>query len=117
MNKKQIEGRNGEINATEYLSKIGYKILCNNFRCMQGEIDIIAKDKNELVFVEVKTRKNKKYGEAREAVDIRKQNHILNAAKYYLYKNKLEGVNIRIDVIEVYVKDKQNIINHIKQAI
>lgn len=117
MNEKQIEGKNGEINATEYLTKIGYKILCNNFRCLQGEIDIIAKDKNELVFVEVKTRKSKKYGEAREAVDIRKQKHILNTAKYYLYKNKLEGENIRIDVIEVYVRNGGNVINHIKQAI
>lgn len=117
MNEKQIEGKTGENVATKYLENQGYKIICNNFRCMQGEIDIIAKDKNELVFVEVKTRKSKMYGEAREAVDRNKQKHILEATKYYLYKNRKENNFVRIDVIEVYIKKNKFTINHIKQAI
>ena len=108
MNQKQLEGKFGEVKAQEYLEKLGYTIICKNFRCMQGEIDIIAKDEKELVFIEVKTRKDTKYGEAREAVDTKKQKHIYEAAKYYLYKNKLEEAYVRIDVIEVYVINRQN---------
>ncbi len=57
------------------------------------------------------------YGEARDAVDKQKQEHILAAAKYYLYKNKLESAFVRIDVIEVYFRNGENVINHIKQVI
>lgn len=116
MNEKQLEGKMGEEEATRYLENEGYKIICNNFRCMQGEIDIIARDKKELVFIEVKTRTNKKYGEAREAVDKAKQKHICKAARYFLYKYKLESVFVRLDVIEVYLRNGRFIINHIKQA-
>lgn len=114
---KQIEGRSGERLASKYLEKIGYKIICNNFRCTQGEIDIIAKDKDEIVFVEVKTRSSTKFGEAREAVDQRKQKHIINAAKYYLYKTGKESAKVRIDVIEVYLFGEVAKINHIIQAV
>lgn len=117
MNKKQIEGKFGEDKATKYLEGLGYEIICNNFRCMQGEIDIIAKDGRELVFIEVKTRTSKKYGEAKEAVHKNKQKHVLNAIKYYLYKNNLEDAMVRIDVIEVYLRKGITIINHIRQAI
>ncbi len=117
MNQKQLEGKLGENEATKYLEDLGYEIICNNFSCMQGEIDIIAKDGRELVFVEVKTRTSKKYGEAKEAVNKNKQMHIKNAVKYYLYKNKLENALVRIDVIEVYLKKEVIIINHIKQAV
>lgn len=117
MNTKQLEGKIGEIEATKYLENLEYEILCNNFRCMQGEIDIIAKDGREIVFIEVKTRTSTKFGEAREAVDKNKQKHILNAAKYYLYKNNLQDNFTRVDVIEVYIKDDIKIINHLKQVI
>ncbi len=117
MNTKQLEGRTGEIEATKYLENLEYQILCNNFRCIQGEIDIIAKDGREIVFIEVKTRTSTKFGEGREAVDKNKQKHILNAAKYYLYKNNLEDSFTRIDVIEVYIKNDIKIINHLKQVI
>lgn len=70
---KQQRGKIGEDMATEYLNKKGYKILERNFECRQGEIDIIALDKDEIVFVEVKTRTSKKYGLAAEAVDENKK--------------------------------------------
>lgn len=117
MNEKQVKGKEGEIIATKYLAHLGYKIICNNFRCMQGEIDIIAKDKNEIVFIEVKTRENRRYGEARDAVNEKKQKHIKDAIKYYLYKNKMEDAFIRVDVIEVYMKHGSYFLNHIKQII
>lgn len=65
---KQTEGKIGEDAAVYYLHREGYTIICRNFRCIQGEIDIIAKDENYIVFVEVKTRTSTRYGEAMEAV-------------------------------------------------
>ena len=88
-------GRIGEETATRYLEKQGYQIIQRNFSCKQGEIDIIAKDKNEYVFIEVKTRQNRHYGMPCEAVDERKQKHIWNATKYYLHLHKLENEYIR----------------------
>lgn len=108
MNQKQIEGKNGEKIATTYLETLGYKIICKNFRCLQGEIDIIAKDNETVVFVEVKTRTSLKYGEAKEAVNEIKQKHICRAIEYYLYKNRLEDVFVRIDVIEIYIINRRN---------
>lgn len=113
MYERHILGKIGEEIGTQYLIKNGYRIIIRNFRCRQGEIDIIAQDKNEMVFIEVKTRKNTNYGYPIDAVDKRKQKHILNASKYYIYINKLEERNIRFDVIEIYKKDKFYI-NHIK---
>ena len=85
---KQVTGKLGEDLATKYLEKIGYKIVARNFRCRQGEIDIIARSTEELVFVEVKTRTNLSYGSPAEAVDFTKQKHMEKVAKYYLYKNR-----------------------------
>ncbi len=103
MTTKQREGCFGENESTEYLIRHGYKIIERNFSCKQGEIDIIAKDKEYLVFIEVKTRSSIKYGEAKEAVDKEKQKHIYNSAMYYLYKNRMEDALTRVDVIEVYI--------------
>ncbi len=115
MNQKQLEGKFGEVKAQEYLERQGYTIICRNFRCFQGEIDIIAKDSRNIIFVEVKTRTSFRHGEAKEAVDENKQNHIYRAAEYFLYKNKLEEEYVRIDVIEVYFINGKIRINHIKQ--
>ena len=110
-------GKIGEDKATEYLEKLGYKIIERNFVAKQGEIDIIAIDKQELVFIEVKTRTNLLYGLPVDAVDERKQNHLTRAIKYYIYRNHLENEFIRIDVIEVYLSGDNFKINHIKQFI
>lgn len=108
MNQKQIEGKIGEIEAAIYLKKQGYTIVCMNFKCMKGEIDIIAEKNDTLIFIEVKTRTSQKYGEAREAVDNRKQKHIYEAARYFLYKTKMEEAYTRIDVIEIYLYNRTN---------
>ncbi len=107
MNNRQIEGKFGEIEAIKYLKEQGCTIICKNFKCMQGEIDIIAKDEEEIVFVEVKTRTGIEYGEAMEAVDKKKQKHIYKTAEYYLYKNKIENAKTRIDVIEIYLYNRK----------
>lgn len=68
-------GRIGENIIADYITKLGYKVVERNFECNQGEIDIIAKDKEELVFIEVKTRTDISYGEASEAVTNTKKRH------------------------------------------
>lgn len=108
-------GKEGEEYASKYLQEQGYTIIQRNFECKQGEIDIIAKDKEEYVFIEVKTRQNFHYGMPSEAVTEKKKKHIWNATKYYLYSHKLENEFIRFDVIEVYKKKNKFYINHIKQ--
>ena len=110
-------GKIGEEIVSKYLEKNNYKILLRNFRCKQGEIDIIAKEGQEYVFIEVKTRTNIFYGLPKEAVNGNKKSHIYRAVEYFVYMNKLENVSIRIDVIEVYKNEKKFIVNHIKHAI
>ena len=109
----------GENLVCKYLEENNYKVIKRNFLCRQGEIDIIAKDENkkELVFIEVKTRSNFKYGNPIEAVDKNKQNHLKLAIRYYIYKNKIKNTAIRIDVVEVYLRNKDYEINHIKQVL
>lgn len=117
MNNNQEIGKLGEDLATKYLQKIGYIIIDRNFRCKQGEIDIIAKYKQEIIFIEVKTRTNLNYGKPAEAVTQVKQKHIEKAAKYYIYINNLYHSFIRADIIEVYIKKEKYKINHIKQVL
>ena len=82
--------------------------------CKQGEIDLIAKDKDEYGFIEVKTRSNLCYGKPREAVDNYKKNHIYKSTKYYLHINKMDTVLVRFDVIEVYLAEKKFKLKHLK---
>lgn len=113
----QKVGRFGEDEAVKYLEQKGYKILERNFSCKRGEIDIIALDKDEIVFIEIKARISLKYGLPSEAVTKNKLKHIYKTAEYYLYTRNLLNENTRIDVIEVYIKNKQVIINHLKQVV
>ena len=117
MYQRHETGRIGEDISAKYLQQIGYQIIERNFECKQGEIDIIAIDKEELVFVEVKTRTGEVYGKPKEAVDKTKKKHIYKSAEYYIYLKHLENKLIRIDVIEVYKRKEKYLLNHIKQAI
>ena len=115
---KQKRGKKGENLACKYLQKHQYTIIDRNFRCRQGEIDIIACDEQakELVFFEVKTRTSLRYGRPSESIQKLKQNHIISVTKYYIYKNKIKDIPIRFDVIEVFLSNSNYKINHIKQA-
>ena len=88
--------------ACEYLIQHGYQILHRNFRCRQGEIDMIARDKGYLVFIEVKYRRNEREGDPAEAVDARKQARILRTARYYMTRYCIsEDTPCRFDVVAV----------------
>ena len=99
----KITGQCGEDAAVEFLKKKKYKIIERNYKNRIGEIDIIAKTKTDLVFIEVKTRSSDKFGTPAEAVTYYKKQKIVNTAKYYLLKNPTE-LNISFDVVEVYGK-------------
>lgn len=115
MNRNQEIGKLGEDLAEEYLRNKEYKILQRNYRCRQGEMDIIAKDKEEIVFIEVKTRTTVNFGRPAEAVNYIKREHLQTIARYYLYTNKITKIAIRFDVVEIYLLPKGYSINHIKQ--
>ena len=117
MYQKHVIGKFGEDEATKYLEQKGYKILDRNFSCKRGEIDIVALDKAQIVFIEIKSRTNKEYGLPSEAVTKKKIEHILKTAEYYLYVRNLQKEAVRIDVIEVYIENMQIKINHLKQVI
>lgn len=112
MNKRALGTQYEEITA-EYLTQQGAQILERNFRCRQGEIDLIIKDGAYLVFVEVKYRSSLKNGDPAEAVTSVKQERIRTAARYYLYQNRYgEDTPCRFDVIRILRGE----INWIKNA-
>lgn len=113
MNNKE-KGYLGEQIALNYLLKKGANILNRNYRIKSGEIDIIAKFNNELVFIEVKSRTSIKFGYPSEAVNYKKKKKIYNVAQHYILVNNLYNIPIRFDVIEIYFNDKK--INHIINA-
>jgi putative endonuclease len=103
-------GKYGEFLARERLKSLGYKIIENNYTCKLGEIDLIAKDDDVLVFVEVKTRRNTSLGEAKDAVNAKKQRQISKVALYYMQSKNLIGAKARFDVAAVIlVNGKKNI--------
>lgn len=110
-------GRDGEDRAAAYLKRKGYSIVDRNYKSRFGEIDIIAKDKSFIVFVEVKARKNSENGEAKEFVNYSKQNRIRNTALMWLAANECD-LQPRFDVIEIYTAPAlfQNKLNHIENA-
>lgn len=96
------KGEYYEERAARYLKEQGKEILCRNFRCRQGEIDLIAKDKETIIFVEVKYRKNGNTGHPLEAVTLAKQKKITMSAAYYLLREYgRTDVPCRFDVIGI----------------
>ena len=98
---RQGLGRTGERLAAEELSRQGYHILEKNFRCSYGEIDLVAEDEQDLIFVEVKTRRGSAFGLPEEAVTLRKQQKIIQVASYYLDLHACSQRSWRIDVVAV----------------
>lgn len=101
MNKRQTGSRYEE-EAAAYLTAQGYRVLERNYRCRQGEIDLICRHGRYLVFLEVKYRARETMGSPGEAVDSRKQERIRKSAAYYLYSHRLpEDTPCRFDVVGI----------------
>lgn len=120
MNRKQKIGKKGEEKACSYLKRHGYELLDRNYHMRGGELDIIAKDGEELVFVEVKTRTDQQFGMPAEAVTKLKQQHLIHAARHYIHQKHLYDLAARFDVIEVLIHETNLFhkitVNHIKNA-
>ena len=108
-------GKKGEELAVQFLTEKGYEILERNWRNNHKEIDIIAKDGEELVIVEVKTRRNGDYGEPDAAVTHQKQTRLIYAANAYIFTNHL-NCNTRFDIISIIYNDDNPEIEHIEDA-
>ena len=115
MSKHNELGLKGEILALEFLEKKGFTILEINWRFSHIEVDIIAKQRNTLVFVEVKTRFGDQFGFPEEAVDIPKQKNLAKAAEEYLEQKNLD-MDVRFDVISINFKNQPPKIYYIQDA-
>lgn len=98
---RRLLGRWGEEQAAKYLKRRGYAVLGMNYGCRFGEIDIIARKRGFIVFVEVKLRKDAAFAQAREFVTRAKQERVIAAAELWLSQNETE-LQPRFDVIEIY---------------
>lgn len=114
--KKRELGRQGEELAVSYLKKKGYRILDQNYYTRYGELDIVCRKANQLVFVEVKTRRNTSYGSPEEAITPRKIQHLKRAAAVYLESVNPSFHEVRFDVIAIILEEGQEKINHIEYA-
>ena len=97
-------GAAGETQAANYLVKIGYQVLIRNFRYSRGEVDIIAQDGDEIVFVEVKSRSTRSFAHPSHAVTQRKVNQVIRAGVQYLKQNHLPNP-FRLDIISILPGD------------
>ncbi len=109
-------GQEGETVAVRHLKKCGYKILERNYRNKIGEIDIIAKDRDTIVFVEVKTRRNDHFGGPKWAVTYRKQQKISMVALAYLKELRMSDRKARFDVVTVVEHQLKPAVEIIKNA-
>lgn len=109
-------GRCGEEAAALYLSAQGYSIVARNLRTPVGEIDILAKKANVLIFIEVKTRRSLAFGSPLEAVGPRKQRQIIRAAQWYLSDSPYRSLQPRFDVIAILYLPAGPKIEHIVNA-
>ncbi len=117
MTKERIElGKLGEDLAYKKIKGLGYKNIIRNYRCGLGEIDLIAKDGDTLVFIETKTRKGRSTGYAKEAVNGRKKRQLSKVALAYMKANNCYGMRARFDVIAVSIEGNNTRIELVKNA-
>jgi putative endonuclease len=114
---RRSEGARYEELACSYLKKKGYKIIDRNVYLLRKEVDVIALDRDTVVFIEVKGRRSARYGMPSEAVDARKQKHMIKIAGAYLEKMRMPDRACRFDVVSVKVgSDKHMSFEHVEGA-
>lgn len=116
MSNRRTKGTAGEDVAVDYLVKKGYHILERNFRFERGEIDIIAADGEDLVFVEVKARRSTSFGEPEDAMTPAKCDQIRKVAEGYLFRRNLDDQHCRFDVIAIQYQKNVPVIRHLIDA-
>ena len=114
--KKQL-GNQGEDIAATFLTNKGYSIIKRNFKLgKSGEIDIIAQSNNIIIFVEVKTRTNYKFGNPLEQISLRKRNNWKKTAEEFMFNNNILNQECRLDLITIDMEGKEHKITHIENA-
>jgi putative endonuclease len=113
---KDSLGFEGEKAAARFLKKQGFKILVPRYRCRYGEIDLVARDRDTLVFIEVKTRSSIDHGDPYEAVTEEKQKHMSRVALDYLRRIQNPEIPVRFDILEVILSAGKFICNHYPNA-
>ena len=113
--KHQI-GKQGESIAEAYLLAMGYQLIQRNYRAQRCEIDLIMDDHGTIVFIEVKYRKNARFGSPQEAVHANKQKQIIKTAYLYLVNHDMEQVDCRFDVIAITDEKNKPVIQHFQDA-
>ena len=111
MTRERLElGKRGETLALKKIKRLGYKKIIRNYRCPLGEVDLIARDRDTLVFIEIKTRKGRSTDYAKEAVNARKKRQISKVALAYMKSNDCPDAKARFDVVAVSIgRDKPEI--------
>ncbi len=115
MKTTQSTGRSGENITVNYLQKNGYTILERNWRYLKSEVDIIASNKEWVVFVEVKTRSSDQFGNPEDFVTDKQQKMIINAAQEYIERNDID-LEARFDIVAIVEKGGKHSIEHFEEA-
>lgn len=115
-NQKQALGKEGERIAERYLRNKGYRLVERNYRCTVGELDLIALDRQVIVFVEVKARTDARFGGPLESVHWRKQRRMIKAAQFFLSQKRLHQREARFDVIGISFAGGEPVVEHIQNA-
>lgn len=111
-----IIGQQAELLACQFLQQHKLKLIVKNYHCRRGEIDLIMQDQNTLVFVEVRYRKNDRFGSALESVDHKKQTKIIITAEHYLLQNMQSFSGYRFDVVAISPTAQSHEITWVKDA-
>jgi putative endonuclease len=115
-NTKKALGREGERVAERYLVNKGYRVVERNYRCRGGEVDLILLDRRIIVFVEVKTRSDHGFGNPLEAVEPRKQQRMILAARLFIHQRKLHERDARFDVVGISWPGIAPVVEHVQNA-
>ena len=117
MTRQRLElGKEGEDLALKRVESLGYRCIARNYRCSLGELDLVARDGETLVFIEIKTRKGKSLDYAKEAVHARKQRQMSKVALAYMKKHGCEEARARFDVVVIHQKGLDREIEVIRNA-
>ena len=117
MTRDRIElGKRGEAIALKKIKRLGYKCIARNFRCPLGEVDLVAKDGKTLVFVEIKTRRMKSLGYAKEAITEKKKRQLSKVALAYMKANNCADMKSRFDVVAINLLNDKTEIEVIRNA-
>jgi putative endonuclease len=109
-------GRLGEDLALKKIKSLGYKCIVRNYRCPLGEVDLIAKDGDTLVFIEIKTRRDRSLGYAKESINARKKRQLSKVALAYMKSHDVAEAKSRFDVVAVHIRESKHEIEVVRNA-